>query len=297
MTPLYVLAGQSNAKHLRDRGAVEAYLDTHNLEGEIISVATSATSIMADPQRLDWYPFEDGDNESGELLTELVETVSAKLSQGDYVLSGILWMQGERDAKANVAVNYGDHLEQLHDVLRDHFGNGFSFVISGLSEVLPRHRGNLESARINKGMAEVASGNARAKFLEPDLVFARHSISPSDSGVDGAHYSDAALDAIAAEFMRAMTSGSGAVAETVSYRIDEVDSFDWITTSTGRNASGQKVWRHTVYDDGVSQTIEYENGSKARMVKHDIGHAHDWSVIEATWQDGLRTVVRTMDEG
>ncbi len=214
-TPIYVISGQSNAVRLGESGQLEAALRDRGIDAEVITSGQGARSLGADPDRTDFFPFADGDPNTGELFRDLLQDVRSAISStpGGYVKS-FLWVQGERDANiASLTPDYKENLIQLATRLRDEFGEDFNFTIQQLSDNIPAAEasGSDRWDEIRRVQEEVARELDFVTLINPDeilpaagLTFTRPG-TPDSSSTDGLgdfiHFNDAGYGAIANAYL------------------------------------------------------------------------------------------------
>ncbi len=198
-TPLYVLAGQSNANALagKNGGATPAAI----YAGLTGSAAVSVATVSADGAPLTWGRPEADWYNPGELLAQLVATIRAQLAQPDTVLASVLWVQGEGDSWSfSRATEYGDRLVALVDALEAALGPqaaGFRFTVLALSAQCPegQDRANWQAIRAQ----QLALNDPRIDVVDPDAVAAGAGLSAGQMfQADGLHYSAAANAALLA---------------------------------------------------------------------------------------------------
>lgn len=215
VTPIYVISGQSNAVRLGASGQLEAALRERGIDAEVITSGQGARSLGADPDRTDFFPFDDGDPNTGELFRDLLQDVRDAVGStpGGYVKS-FLWVQGERDANiASLTPDYKENLVQLAMRLREEFGEDFNFTIQQLSDEIPAADGSGSDRwdEIRRVQQEVADELDFVTLINPDeilpaagLTFTRPG-TPDSSSTDGfgdfIHFNDAGYEAIANAYL------------------------------------------------------------------------------------------------
>lgn len=193
-TPIYVLAGQSNAGSLTQTIAWQLASEPSETY-TLTSVFQGGTSLAPQPTKNDWFPFDDGDANTGELLEALnTEIDAALLADENAYLAGVIWVQGEADSSSvDNATNYGERLTELHGQLEARYGATFDFVVSYLPERQPVGNGALQYSEwqtLREEQIAFAEGNERVIAVDPDAAFAQFAITEADGFRDQIHYSE-----------------------------------------------------------------------------------------------------------
>ncbi|MDE1466545.1 sialate O-acetylesterase [Aurantiacibacter sp. D1-12] len=199
--PVYVVAGQSNAGSLAVTASYAAasqaspdYTLFHVLEGGV--------SLSPNLEKPDWYPFDDGDPNSGELYRELVAQLTTVLAETGGYFAGFIWVQGEADTGSSARADaYQENLEALIAGLRSEFGDTFQTVIVPLSSyptVIP-DRPNWYDVR--DAHFAVAAGDDNVAILDADLYVSRIE-DPQDAYRDHIHYTSEFADILFREAVR-----------------------------------------------------------------------------------------------
>ena len=219
--PLYVVAGQSNAVRLTNNESVEEALAARDSDAAVVHVVEGGTSIAPKDGKNDWYPFEDGDDSTGELFEELITTISDALASGEYHLEGIIWLQGGADSREDDGPLYGERLTGLYDGLVAEFGSDFQFTIVTGASVTPGYLTALETGDfsdprfiygfdVTTGRHELATSNENINILDPLEVWIDAELyEVEEDGTlnfgslfdDDVHYSNIASDAIGEAFI------------------------------------------------------------------------------------------------
>ena len=300
-TPLYIVAGQSNASRLRANNSLEAYIDANSISAQVLNISIGGTSITQDYTKEDWYPFDDGDPETGELTQQLLlESAETLANDPELHLAGILWVQGERNTYSDGRPEeYEAHLSQLHDVFRSSLGDTFVFTVAQLSENMERHAGKASATTVMEAQANFASRHDNVNLLDPDIAMALSGIQPRDGADDDVHYSRAGSDVIAAAFLDQFYGESAAVVGTANYQSDEADSEDWHSKMQGFDADGNITAQHKINDNNVSVVTLFKDGTPHQMFQSDHGNRFAWDNIEQVYDDAGILVLRskTMDDG
>lgn len=196
-TPLYVLAGQSNATALsgKNGGATPAAV----YAGLTGSAAVSVATVAADGAPLTWGRADADWYNPGELLSQLVATIRAQLAQPGTELAGVLWLQGEGDTWSFArAGEYAARLTALVDALDQALGpeaGGWRFTVLALSAHCPdgQDRANWQAIRAQ----QLALNDPRIDVIDPDAVTAAAGLLPGQVfQADGLHYSAATNTAL-----------------------------------------------------------------------------------------------------
>lgn len=207
-TPIYVVSGQSNATRLGDAGSLQTVLDERGIEGEVIVSAEPGRSLGADVNANDFFPFEDGNDNTGELFRDLLQNVrDALTSNSDSYVKSFLWLQGESDATfGRLTPDYRENLREFVTRLREEFGEDFNFTIVQLADNIPAAgpRGSRWDA-VQQAQQDVADEFDFVTIISPDQVLEDAGLSfggPGPSGLaDGIHYNRDGFDAISNAFI------------------------------------------------------------------------------------------------
>lgn len=320
-TPLYVVAGQSNAERIDRYDSLIEYLSDNSIDAGYASLAVGATSLEPSEGGYDdWYPFEDGDPKTGELLDALIDTIADALAADpDTYLAGILWVQGEADAKFGRGAAYEVRLQALHDRLRSEFGDDFNFTISGLSENMTFYRGHEDQLRVTEAQERIARNNENVSIIDPDMAIAFARLLPSDGAEDRIHFSDAGADAVAAMFMDQFVNGAFVGLNGASRTFTDTDDVkDWLRYTDSNDLFGDLRIRQITYDDGVIETKYREfdvvffqtywderDNANWLTIEQDVDAAgnislrravlDDGKLVTTTFKDGVRSAVAKYD--
>ncbi len=207
-TPIYVVSGQSNATRLGDAGSLQTVLDERGIEGEVIVSAEPGRSLGADVNANDFFPFEDGNDDTGELFRALLQDVRGALaSNSDSYVKSFLWLQGESDATfGRLTPDYEENLREFVTRLREEFGEDFNFTIVQLAENIPAAgpRGSRWDT-VQQAQQDIADEFDFVTIISPDQVLEDAGLSfggPGPSGLaDGIHYNRDGFDAISNAFI------------------------------------------------------------------------------------------------
>lgn len=204
-TPLYVIAGQSNALALSGRNGgitpTAAYAGlTGSTDVRVASLAVDGAPLTFGRAEADWY-------NSGELQSQLLATIRAQLAQPGTELAGVLWVQGEGDTWSCArAGEYGQRLIALLDRLEaalapDGVAPGsFRFTVLALSAHCPEgaDRANWQAIRAQ----QLALTDPRIDVVDPDAVAAAAGLAPASLfQADGLHYNASANAALLTALM------------------------------------------------------------------------------------------------
>lgn len=204
-TPIYILAGQSNALTLNGGASGQALqqqldlmLGTGVAEGAVCAVGGSALTFGMGQQ--DWFS-------PGELQAALAARIRATLNATpDSYLAGVIWVQGEADtyaiAAADTYVARLTALVQGLDVALAGYGArtaDYSFVVTALSAGAPVAADRVNWTAIRDAQLGLTGGHF--VVVDPDHVAATAGLSAAQMfGTDGLHYNPSAsallLDAL-----------------------------------------------------------------------------------------------------
>ena len=149
--------------------------------------------------KVDWYPFEDGRDDTGELTQDLLTSIEQKLANNpDMELAGVLWVQGESDT--GYADQYQANLTELHRLLTESFGDDFVFTVSQLSENMDWFQGYSGQLAIQEAQEAFVDATDGTTLLDPDDAIAAYGLSPEEAVADAIHFNDDGADAISQAF-------------------------------------------------------------------------------------------------
>ncbi len=155
--PIYVLAGQSNAKRVEVYESVRSSLADLGGPSKVIHAGSTAAGLTSIDGVPDWNP-SSGSDLFSQMLTQIWTAVAEVVAAGDTpVAGGFFWVQGEEDASnAASAAAYQANLESFISTVRDNFGIEFPFVIAELrttADPWPHHEA------VRDAQHAVANGN------------------------------------------------------------------------------------------------------------------------------------------
>lgn len=222
-TPVYVIAGQSNARRFDSTGIFSGAVADRGIVGNVLRITEGGTTLEPRTNRNDWYPFDDGDPATGELVETLLGAIRTSLAASpDNYLAGFIWMQGESDANSKFySDDYQQKLQGLYDVVSAEFGKDFPFVVVHLSDFAPGIKnanvGDWET--VSMAQAAFAASNSNTVLLDADGIANANGISIGNMFRDNFHFQDSVysllteriLDEIAAQnpgAAPALTEGS-----------------------------------------------------------------------------------------
>lgn len=211
-TPIIILAGQSNARALRD-GVVSALTAKYGADGfALIDVHAPGAPLTFKRADADWMA---GDELRAELQAAMGVALATHL---DGRLEGIIWVQGEGDTHAIArAGEYATRLKTLMDGFRDAIAADFAgretgahsarIAISALSEGAPDAATRKQWGEVKAQQAAVAAGDTRTALVDPDLLAAANDIVAADMFLDSLHYSEMFRPLLAEALVGAATEG------------------------------------------------------------------------------------------
>ena len=209
-TPVFILAGQSNAFELSDE--IEFALDDRYGVGnyEFLSVYAAGAPLTRErDDRPDW---NDPSDLRGELTARMIDVLD---EDPDHVIGGMIWVQGEADTYfSDGAVEYAESLEGLIDDLRDDVTEAMGARETGLdvapvtilelSENAPAAQEREAWDRVISEQREVADDNALIATLDPDRVAEDADIATAAMFKDGLHFDDDFQYLLAEELVETM---------------------------------------------------------------------------------------------
>ncbi len=194
-TPIYILAGQSNANAIR--AEFQDALDARIPDGDyhFAIVATGGAPLTWQRSRDDWY------NDT-ELRQTLFTTIKDILdADPNAYLAGVAWVQGEADTYTIArAQTYAEAMNELFDEVRqslnDEYGDrdvnadDFDVVISGLSDNAPDAPSRENWDNIQQQQETVAAQQDTFHLVDPDDVAIENGVTHQEMFKDGLHYSN-----------------------------------------------------------------------------------------------------------
>lgn len=207
--PLYVVAGQSNAVRIFSTGAFQDALDARGTDEIGIVSAENGQSLYPSQIYNDFYPFDDNDENTGELYRDLVDDINAELSANSEIyLAGIFWLQGEEDAHSSgFGPDYYVNLHELYTNLVDIFGGGFDFVISALSTYAAAAGYEPAWDDVRQAQEDLAAEYANVHLIDPDDMIDEEGYSTNQVFDDEVHYEDLGYDWLAQSFLSLFPAG------------------------------------------------------------------------------------------
>lgn len=191
--PIYVLAGQSNARAMRD-AILTSLEEKHGPNGFVlVDVSASGAPLTFKRSKQDWAA-------SDELRQTWVdETVQALAAHPDGRIAGILWIQGEADSH-DIArpEEYRARLDDLMDEFRREVAESLAtrdtgafdarLAIAALSEQAGAAALRDNWAKVIAAQAGFAASDALAALVDPDAVAAALGIPAAQMFEDSLHY-------------------------------------------------------------------------------------------------------------
>lgn len=191
-TPIYVLAGQSNARAMRD-AIVQTLEAQHGADGFVlVDVSASGAPLTFKRSAEDWAA-------SNELRAQLTnDTVAALSATPDGRMAGIIWLQGEADTH-DVArpEEYQTRLDALMNDFRREVADTFATRDTGIFDArlavsaLSDHAGAATRdnwSKIIAAQAAYADQNALSVLIDPDAVAQALGIPVATMFEDSLHY-------------------------------------------------------------------------------------------------------------
>ena len=167
-TPIYVVAGQSNAGSLTYTGL---YGDLAGEKGDyiLLDLSVGGTSLRPRLDKVDWHPIPDGDQRTGELYLQLLDMVDTAIaSHGDAYFAGLIWVQGEADTgTVTEPADYKLYLEALIDDLQSRYA-GLEIAVVALGESNPTAPLRPNWASVRETQLGIAEGREGVFVLDPD---------------------------------------------------------------------------------------------------------------------------------
>jgi VCBS repeat-containing protein len=238
--PLYVVAGQSNAVRIFSTGAFQQVLDDR-AAGEIgIVSAENGQSLYPSQIFNDYYPFNDGDANTGELYRDLVDDINAELNANSQVyLAGIFWLQGEEDASSSAyGPDYSVNLHELFHNLVDLFGGGFDFVISALSNYAAAAGSEPAWNTVRAAQEALANEYGHVHLIDPDHLIDVDGYTAGQVFDGDVHYKDLAYDWLAERFFSLFPVGGNTPPEAMADAFTTDEDTELAGNVLANNGSG-----------------------------------------------------------
>ena len=205
VSPVYILAGQSNALALGGKnGGVTLTEEYQALTGsptvQIATVAANGAPLTWGRAGPDWYHPDD-------MLSDLVATIVGQLSQPGTKVASVIWVQGEADTYGFArASEYGARMMAMVYQLEQALAplgiqtENFRFTVLALSADCPSAVTRSNWALIRQ--QQLALNDPRIDVIDPDAVAAAVGMSAQDFfQTDGLHYNAAANATILAALL------------------------------------------------------------------------------------------------
>ncbi len=221
MKPIFILAGQSNARRIGAQ-VVEQLDATFGTDNYILLKVhgSGATLTYARGPADDWLT-------DGELRTELQNSVITTLrnNPGSFV-SGMLWLQGEADSHdgRNTTI-YEQEFNALLGELRAGVINAFGTNMTGIEEmttIISNLSDHAEMAgqygnwdEIQNILESLGAESNLIRTFDPDLIAAQANIGPQAMFDDHVHYARGFRKALAEKFAATLEHVTANKAETV----------------------------------------------------------------------------------
>jgi carbohydrate esterase-like sialic acid-specific acetylesterase/hemolysin type calcium-binding protein len=261
-TPLYVIAGQSNARRLDSTRIFTDAVDARGIAGDIVRITEGGTTMEGRETRNDWYPFEDGDPETGELVDELVQTIRDNLAENpEAYIAGFVWLQGESDANSKFpSDDYQEKLQGLYDLVTAEFGADFPFMVMQLSENAPGiaegHVGDWDS--VAAAQASFVANNANTILLDPDDIAVEAGIAVEDMFRDNFHFQDSVYSVMAETILDLIAAQSTTTAPIL---IDGTSAAELMIGNAGADIIKGRRGADTIKSLGGDDLVEGGNGA------------------------------------
>lgn len=198
-TPVYIVAGQSNAYSLNGgNGGTSLAAEFTDLTGSsdvvVASVQSAGAPLTWGRSGPDWYS-------RGEMFDQLVATIKAALSDPDAYLASVVWIQGEGDTWSFArATEYAARLTDLVNRLQTQLQplgaqtDDFRFSVLTLSANTPAgaQQANWDTVRNQ----QLGLDHPRIDVVDVDRLFSATARIPDLFQADGLHYAAAANNPI-----------------------------------------------------------------------------------------------------
>ena len=204
-TPVYIVAGQSNAYSLNGGNGGSSVAGTFaELTGsnqvQVTSVSAAGAPLTWGRDGLDWFS-------NGELFDQLVATILTQLSEPGSYLAGVMWIQGEGDSWSFArATEYAARLTELVHRLEEALASradqiaDFRFSVLALSADCPAGASHANWQTIRQ--QQLSLDDPRIDVIDVDQVAAAaHQDVATLYQSDGLHYAAGANDLVLGALM------------------------------------------------------------------------------------------------
>lgn len=298
--PIFVVAGQSNASRVRHKAQLEKYLKENGIDAKIVYHTPGGTSLAASGGSggtdNDWYPFEDGRDDTGENVDILFDAIDKTLEreEGSYV-AGVLWVQGEADgARSSRSSEYFTNLQKLYQLFTENYGEEVNFTVAQLEEKFPyfseKSWAEPFKKQVQDAQAKLARDYENVTLIDPGDLAKEAGLNwdlyrksnPLGAREDGIHYSPPLAKLVGKAFMDQFF-GDNAAPIKRSY-LDEDGSEAWTRYVDYIDLrSDELVKRVYEMDDGTYKTDIFADGAIVLSKATDPDDVASWKEITESY--------------
>ncbi len=211
-TALHVVAGQSNAVFLAQSGEFSDALADRGAGEHDLVFGEVGRSLYPSLEYTDFYPFDDGNPDTGELYRGLLDAINAELAANpDLYLAGVFWLQGEQDATSQTyGPQYETNLHELYQGLTEEFGDGFDFVISALSTHIGAADYQPAWDDVREAQENLANTHDHIHLVDPDDMIEVDGYTATEVFRDDHHYTDTGYGWLTDSYLDLFPNGANA---------------------------------------------------------------------------------------
>ncbi|MEK6478704.1 sialate O-acetylesterase [Catalinimonas sp. 4WD22] len=167
---LFILSGQSNMGGLRPQESFTPAVEAEFGSDHVIVVKSAYGGQPIRRWYKDWTPPQgDEPKAQPDLYDSLINKVNATIEEEEIATVTFIWMQGERDAKEELAEVYEESLMGLYQQLRDDLGRtDINFVIGRLSDHDLESQNYPQWPVMREIQVKVAESNPRFGWINTD---------------------------------------------------------------------------------------------------------------------------------
>jgi Ca2+-binding RTX toxin-like protein len=265
--PVYILAGQSNARAMRD--AI-----THTLQRKhgserytLVDVSAAGAPLTYKRPDADW----SAANELKQTLIE--ETRAALAARAETELAGLIWIQGEADSYAIArSHSYQSALEGLTDAWRTALlqtpegrAGGADVARVALARLSDHASGGTPRENWETVQAQqlaYGAGDPLTNTVDPDAIAREKGVSPANMFSDGLHYHEAFRPALAEALVNALHSNGAGAAGGIGTPGDDILS----GTAGGDRMQGGAGNDSYIFNHADDRIVEAADQGRDRVV-------------------------------
>lgn len=277
---VYILAGQSNARAMRD--SIARTLDMkHGVTGyTLVTVSAPGAPLTYKRADADWA----ASDELGQLLVS--QTLTALEAQTEAEIAGLIWIQGEADTYAIAPSHaYQGALTSLLDNWRDtvlaaHTQSGANTAGISVAQLSRNAGGGVDRdnwSNITAQQLAYGAGEALVQIVDPDQIAASSGLAPAEMFADGLHYSEVYKPALADALVRALNAPVTGDALSGTSSDDTLTGTQNADILTGGSGDDTYIFNHP--EDRITETED--QGIDTIIALHDVQLAAISAHVEA----------------